>query len=1484
MARNILQILLLLAACVSSGATTSNPPEVLQRIIPAPPVGVQADAQLGRAVALDGDNAVLGAPDDRTQGDFSGVAKVFNSITGELRYLLLNPDPQSVSSFGYSVAIQGNLVAVGSWPASAGPARPGTVFVYDLSGAFPTTPIAALRSPTPHPYDRFGACVAISGTRIVVGATGDNDYTGAIYVFELASPTPTAPKITIPSPHPDSQRPFGTFRLAGTRIFTAQTDELGSPESPQVYIFDLIHSNPTQPVFTLPNPNPETQDGYGTSGAVRGNLVAVASPSHNDGGLDNGIVYLFDLSSPNPTTPVSVFHNPDPVTTRLFGSNIALSEDRLVIRFEQEDASNRSGGALVYAVNPPSPGSTGYFLPNPSPSNEDHFGNSIEISGNRVIAGASGVDTTVRDEGVAYCFTLGANAGEATYVTLAHPSAAGGDQFGSAVAMSASHIAVGSPYEDTGMQDAGSVYVYARGNSSGTDPILTYHNPVPQLYSHFGHSVAIAGSTLVIGDPDYALPGTGRLGRVYVYDLGSEDPLTPKWILENPSPVQNETFGSAVAISGNRIVVGDPMAKTGLYTPGSVYVYDLSTGSPTSPVLVLPSPSPQTMTRFGGCVVVSGGRVIVGAPSAGSLSAGRAYLFDLNGSTPTIPTTTFESLAPKQFEFFGSSIAISGDRLAIGARPYSLAGYAYVYDLASASPNAPATIIQAPEQAATGYSLGIFGNFVVVGSPSEDQTVGDTPAYESGAVRVYDLESATPTVPVSRLASSTPRSGEFFGAAIAIDGASLVIGAQSDNMTAKDKGAVYIYVPDAAITRPPVLTAPSAATVTNNLLAVAFDLPEPALPGSVKLQFTSAFGTNVLTLSSSHELSGAHSFTLDPGNPAGGADVAAGDAIADGVHVVTLEYQDQHSNPPALARTVNVLIDRHAPDITNVPAPIFVEATSEAGAVVNYQMPAATDAVGVVEFHASVPSGAVFPPGRTSVLFTAKDAAGNVATASFTVDVRPTVPVSHRLLAQGDSVPGAGTIDGIPADAKLAAFGLPAISDDGHAAFTAKWNSAAGNGFGIFRDDTLIAKGGQSMPGLPVAAAIKSIADPVISDGRVAFLATVAGVSKPQSSVVLSNATGVLDLVAQAGIPAPGTANARFKHFNSVSMDGTFVAVLAQLYGGSGNSRVTGGNDLGLWVKPGSGPLGLVLREGQMISPGKVIKTLSTLMAGQGSPGQGRGWLTRQSGIAQVLARVVFTDKSQAIIAVSLDDPSHPLVLSQSNVAAEDGSSFVSYGLPAANSEEQLAFQASFKTNAQAKPVRGIFAGLTANDAYAPLVLEGDPLGQTSVRFHLFKDPVLASDGGLAFPTTLRGVGLKGPMSQALGWIPAGEDLILIAQGGAGSTAVPGIPGSQWQSFSSLAIAPGRGPIFVASLVLGKGGVTKATSRGLWATDFKGDLRLLVQTGVTKVDGKTVKSFALLTASSGSVGSTRSFNRSAQIVWRATFSDKTHGIVVTEVP
>lgn len=207
--------------------------------------------------------------------------------------------------------------------------------------------------------------------------------------------------------------------------------------------------------------------------------------------------------------------------------------------------------------------------------------------------------------------------------------------------------------------------------------------------------------------------------------------------------------------------------------------------------------------------------------------------------------------------------------------------------------------------------------------------------------------------------------------------------------------SAFLLVTD-TITDTPTLTAPATNAITANPVSVSFSLPETALAGSVKLFFTGA-ASRTLTLASSQQTSGAHSFTFNPANPTGAAQIASitgGATIPDGSYTVTLSYQDFLGNAAATAASTNVRIDTTPPTLT-LPAPITVTATSPAGATVNYSASASDPGGSGIASSSFVPaSGSTFAIGTTPVNATATDNAGNVANGSFTVTVNPNPPPS----------------------------------------------------------------------------------------------------------------------------------------------------------------------------------------------------------------------------------------------------------------------------------------------------------------------------------------------------------------------------------------------------------------------------------------------------------------------------------------------------------
>jgi hypothetical protein len=177
-------------------------------------------------------------------------------------------------------------------------------------------------------------------------------------------------------------------------------------------------------------------------------------------------------------------------------------------------------------------------------------------------------------------------------------------------------------------------------------------------------------------------------------------------------------------------------------------------------------------------------------------------------------------------------------------------------------------------------------------------------------------------------------------------------------------------------------TASDAAgnTATTSFSVIVKDVTAPVVdkPSDIIAEATSAAGAAVtFSLPAASDAIGVTSVSCSP---------VSGSTFAIGSTVVTCRATDAAANVGTAMFSVLVR-DTIAPVIgatTNITA----ATTSAAGTTVNYSLPPATDAVGVTSLVCTPSSGSVFPTGTTTVTCTARDAALNTATKTFTVTVQ----------------------------------------------------------------------------------------------------------------------------------------------------------------------------------------------------------------------------------------------------------------------------------------------------------------------------------------------------------------------------------------------------------------------------------------------------------------------------------------------------------------
>ncbi|MBK9008976.1 MAG: HYR domain-containing protein [Anaerolineae bacterium] len=158
--------------------------------------------------------------------------------------------------------------------------------------------------------------------------------------------------------------------------------------------------------------------------------------------------------------------------------------------------------------------------------------------------------------------------------------------------------------------------------------------------------------------------------------------------------------------------------------------------------------------------------------------------------------------------------------------------------------------------------------------------------------------------------------------------------------------------------------------------------PVLSLPANIIVEATGVSGAVV-------NYSASASDNLDPA-PTFGCSQSSGSTFPLGITTVSCTSTDQAGNSSVGSFTITVQ-DTTAPTLP-LPADMTVEATSAAGAVVNFSATANDIVDGALAVTCAPPSGSAFAIATTSVACSASDSSGNAVNGSFNVTVQDTTP------------------------------------------------------------------------------------------------------------------------------------------------------------------------------------------------------------------------------------------------------------------------------------------------------------------------------------------------------------------------------------------------------------------------------------------------------------------------------------------------------------
>jgi hypothetical protein len=371
--------------------------------------------KFAQSVALSGNTAIVGAPEDDDAGNSSGSAYVFvrHGATWTQLQKLVAPDAVGFDQFGYAVAISGDVAVVGAYLDDDAGSGSGSAYVFVRSGTSwsfqqKLTAVGAAA------FDQFGYAVAASGETVVVGAFQDDDAgssSGSAFVFVRSGTTWT------------------------------QQQKLTAKDG-------------------------ASSDFFGISVAISGDTVVVGANGDDDAGSLSGSAYVFARSA-GVWAQQQKLTAGDAAADDLFGYSVAISGGTAVVgAYANDDAGSSSGSAYVFVRGGSTWSEQKKLLPADGVAG-DNFGFTVSVSGDTALVGADQDDNFGNASGSAYTFVR-VEGVWTEQQRLNASDATASDWFGSALAISGDIAVVGALFDDDAGTDSGSAPAFQRIGSAWT--------------------------------------------------------------------------------------------------------------------------------------------------------------------------------------------------------------------------------------------------------------------------------------------------------------------------------------------------------------------------------------------------------------------------------------------------------------------------------------------------------------------------------------------------------------------------------------------------------------------------------------------------------------------------------------------------------------------------------------------------------------------------------------------------------------------------------------------------------------------------------------------------------------------------------------------------------------------------------------------------------------------------------------------------------
>ncbi len=355
----------------------------------------------GHSVSVSGNYAIVGAYRDDS---FKGSAYIFrrdgNSWSEQQK--LTASDGAASDAFGCSVSIIEDYAIVGAYGDTTKGTSTGAAYIFKRDGTSWIQQQKLLASDGAA-YDTFGDSVSISGDFAIVGARGDNNYSGSAYIFKR-----------------DGN--IWSEQQKITASDGAQLDYFGSP------------------IF------------------ISGDYVILGAWGNDDKGDSSGSAYIFKRDGTAWSEQQKLLAS-DGAAGDLFGCSVSIIEDYAIVGAVYKDDKGKDSGSAYIFIRDGNSWNEQQKISASDGAAGDYFGDAVFINGDLAVVGAITDDDKGTDSGSVYLFKREGASWNQQQKLMASDGVSG-DRFGNEVSISGGYLIVGAQYDDAIATNCGSAYIF----------------------------------------------------------------------------------------------------------------------------------------------------------------------------------------------------------------------------------------------------------------------------------------------------------------------------------------------------------------------------------------------------------------------------------------------------------------------------------------------------------------------------------------------------------------------------------------------------------------------------------------------------------------------------------------------------------------------------------------------------------------------------------------------------------------------------------------------------------------------------------------------------------------------------------------------------------------------------------------------------------------------------------------------------------------